>query len=338
MTLTHHALQYQKYPKDELRTFAMQRQNMSGRECKKSSKRDLVRRLLRLDQSATFRFFDLPPELREHCFKIAVACTSDFTRLCLVSKQVYIEVKLLFYEEAVFNLTLGDPEPFSRKTGDPLFAMSTQYWNQINVHENQLRVTYSEMLFSKHQMFRNIRHLSFRARLFTYISRSGHTHRQFNRAASRALFLICTFYAFTDLHALKTLEYDVEGRKRGSFFTEKDLLSIFWPLKLLKGRVEVKILSMPAGLLGRIDLDDNDLASEIRETCRRFAQCYFSHERPSGQKPGLLEKTRALILWKKMADLAAFDTLLKPGGIWMLVSFVKRMEWMEAKYLDYAEE
>jgi hypothetical protein len=127
MALPLYALQYSQYPKDELRKFVMQRQNLSGREYKKKSKKDLVKRLLRLDQTATFRLFDLPPEIRERCFQNAVASAGDFRRLLLVSKQVHCEVRLLFYKEATFDIAFAHPDCPTRTSGDPVFRMCTRY-------------------------------------------------------------------------------------------------------------------------------------------------------------------------------------------------------------------
>jgi hypothetical protein len=127
MTLPHHALQYHNCLKEELLKFLKQRDNLKRRDYKKILEKHLVARLRTLDQIATFRLFDLPPEIRELCFENAVARASDFRRLLLVSKQVHCEVRLLFYKEGTFTLTLGYPETCSKPPGDPVFGLRTQY-------------------------------------------------------------------------------------------------------------------------------------------------------------------------------------------------------------------
>ena len=338
MTLPEHALQYQKCTKDELRAFVMQRQNLSGREFKKSSKKDLVRRLLRLDQIAIFRVLDLPPEIREQCFKNAVARPSDFRRLLLVSRQVHSEVRWLFYKVATFDIGFVRPRCPSRFSGNPMFGMCTRYWNQTSIHGNPFRVSLAKTFYLQHHMFRNIRHLSLRGEMLE-IEKYGTNGRRFWMGASRLLFLTCVFYAFNDLPTqLKTLTYHVEGHRAPSMLTKAGLHSTFWPLKLLAGRVQVEFRSMRKELVKRINLRENDLDSEVIEACRRFARCYFSHERPSVGKARLLELTRADIYREKMAELAAFNIPFLPNEIHRLVDLVKRMEWMEAEYLDHAEE
>lgn len=103
----------------------MQRQNLSGQEYKKTSKKDLVRRLLRLDQTGTFRLFDLPAEIRELCFQNAVARAGDFRWLLLVSKQVHSEVRLLFYKDATFDIGFARPDCPRVTSGDSVFRTCT---------------------------------------------------------------------------------------------------------------------------------------------------------------------------------------------------------------------
>jgi hypothetical protein len=336
MTLPQHALQYSRYSKHELRKFVMQRQNLSGREFKNSSKRDLIRRLLRLDEIATFRFLDLPPEIRVQCFKNAVARTSDFRRLLLVSMQVHLEVRFLFYKDATFDIGFVSPKCPSRHTGDPIFSMCTQYWNHVNVHQNPSRVSFARTFYLQHNMFHNIRHLSLKGEMLEEFSyRAG--QRSFWLGTSRLLFLTCVFYAFNDWPTqLETLTYHVEGRRTPSMHTAKGLLSAFWPLKLLAGRVQVEIRSMRKEFVDRINLHENDLDAQVIEACQHFAQCYFSHTRPSLGRSDSLEATRAIILEEKMTQLEAFRIPVLPDIIQKLIDFVKRMELMEVEYLDRA--
>ena len=340
MTLPEHALQYHKYTKVELRAFVMQRQNLSGRKFKKSSKRDLVRRLLRLDQIASFRLLDLPPEMREQCFKNTIARASDFRRLLLVSQQVHSEVRFLFYKDATFEIGFVRPNCPSRHTGDPKFGMCTPYWSHVSAYENPLRRSLANTLYLQDHMFRHIRHLSLKGEMVMEMTAHGAARRRFRVGGSRLLFLTCVFYAFNDFHTqLKTLTYHVEGHRAPRMLTTAGLLSSFWPLKLLAGRVQVVIRSMRKELVDRINLNKVELGFKVMEACQRFAKCYFSHHRPSvAGKSYLLEATRADIYREKMAELAAFSIPIFPQEIWRLRNFVKRMEWMEAEYLDHAEE
>lgn len=339
MTLPEHTLQYHKYTKVELRAFVMQRQNLSGREFKKSSKRDLVRRLLRLDQIATFRLLDLPPEVREQCFQNAIARASNFGRLLLVSKQVHIEVRWLFYKDATFNIGFLRPDCPSRATGNPMFGMSTRYWSHVSAHESPLRISFANTLLLQHHMFRNIRHLTLKGGIMQEMTAPGAIRRRFRVGGSRLLFLTCVFYAFSDYPTqLKTLQYRVEGHIEPSVLTAKGVYSAFWPLQLLARRVRVELGSMSKELVDPIN-NKSELGFQVMEACQRFAKCYFSHNRPSvAGKSYLLEDTRTEIYREKMAELAAFSIPIFPQEIWRLRNFVKRMEWMEAEYLDHAEE
>lgn len=116
------------------------------------------------------------------------------------------------------------------------------------------------------------------------------------------------------------------------------LLMTFWSLKLLAGRVEVQFRSMRKELVDRMKLHKMDLGFQLVEACRRFARYYFSHDRPSVGKSGSLEATRAIIHKEKLAELAAFISPVFTPDAWMLEDFVKRMEWMEAEYLDHGED
>jgi hypothetical protein len=339
MTLPKHALQYSKCSKEELRTFVMQRQNLSGREYTKSSKKHLVRRLLRLDQIATFRLFDLPPEIRENCFQNAVACASDFRRLSLASKQVHPEVRSLFYKNATFELGPARRERLKKATGNPMFGLCTQYWNHVAVHENPLSLRFADTFYLQHHMFCNIRHLSLKGEMVEEMIGYGAPLRFFRVGRSRELFMTCVFYAFNDVPTqLKTLTYHVECHRPPHMLSAEGLLMTLWPLKLLAGRVKVQFRSMRKELVNRIHLHKMDLGFQLVEACRRFARCYFSHDRPSVGKSNSLEATRAIIYREKMAELAAFNTSIFTPDAWMLVDFVKRMEWMELEYLDHAED
>jgi hypothetical protein len=334
-TLSQHALQYQKCLKKELLEFVKQRDNLSGRDYKQILKKHLVTRLHRLDQDATFRLFDLPPELRELCFEIAVACASDFRRLLLVSKQVHSEVRLLFYKQGTFTLTLGGPGTSSTRSGDPVFDLRTQYWDQVNVHENTSRITYAETLFSRHHMFCNIRHLSLNAGSVTDLSLYGLPQRRYEKGGSRALFMICTFFAFAGLQTqLQTLKYDVGGHEFPLPSTTHELLLTFWPLKLFAGCVQVDVPSVPKEILACLHLDTNDLHPEVIEACQRFALCYFSHRRPIVQKPISLATATSNISQNKLNNLGGFGGLINPDNIQRLMNFVKRMEWTRAWVSD----
>lgn len=116
------------------------------------------------------------------------------------------------------------------------------------------------------------------------------------------------------------------------------LLMTFWPLKLLAGRVKIQFRSMRKELVNRMDLHKIDLGLQLVEAFRRFARCYFSHNRPSVGKSDSLEATRAIIYEEKLAELPAFDSPILTPDAWILEDFVKRMEWMEAEYLDHAED
>jgi hypothetical protein len=339
MALPLYALQYSQYPKDELRKFVMQRQNLSGREYKKKSKKDLVKRLLRLDQTATFRLFDLPPEIRERCFQNAVARVGDFRRLLLVSKQVHCEVRLLFYKEATFDIAFAHPDCPTRTSGDPVFRMCTRYWNRVNCHPNPFRMSLAKTFYLQHHMFRNIRQLSLKGEMLEDVTRHGAAVRRFRVGGSRLLFLTCVFYAFNDMPTqLKTLRYYVEDHKPPHMVTVNEMLSTLWPLKLLEGRVQVEIHATSEELVGRMSLREMvNLDFPVIEACVRFACCYFSHHRPSIGKSDSLEATRAFIYSEKLAGLAAFKIPIFMQDIWRLRNFVKRMEWMEAEYLDHAE-
>ena len=318
----------------------MQRKNLSGREYKKKSKKDLVKRLLRLDQTATFRLFDLPPEIRELCFQNAVARAGDFRRLLLVSKQVHCEVRLLFYKEATFDIGFAHPDYPSRSSGDPIFRMSTRYWNRVNCHPNPFRMSFAKAFYLQHHMFRNICHLSLKGESLEDVTRPGAAVRRFRVGGSRLLFLTCVFYAFNDMPTqLKTLRYYVEDHKPTHMVTVNEMLSTFWPLKLLEGRVQVEILATSKELVGRMSLREMvDLSIPVIGACARFAYCYFSHHRPSIGKSDSLEATRAIIYSEKLAELAAFKIPIFMQDIWRLGNFVKRMEWMEAEHLDHAED
>lgn len=154
------------------------------------------------------------------------------------------------------------------------------------------------------------------------------------------MFLTCVFYAFSDFPTqLKTLEYRVEGHIEPSMLTAKGVYSAFWPLQLLARRVRVELGSMSKELVDPINPNETELGFQVMEACQRFAKCYFSHNRPSvAGKSYLLEDTRTEIYREKMAELAAFSIPVFPQEIWRLRNFVKRMEWMEAEYLDHAEE
>jgi hypothetical protein len=317
----------------------MQRQNLSGREYTKSSKKDLVRRLLRLDQITTFRLFDLPPEIREKCFQNAVACAGDFRRLLLASKQVHSEVELLYYKDATFELGPARRERLKKATGNPMFGLCTRYWNHVTVHENPLSLRFADAFYLQHHMFCNIRHLSLKGELVEELIGYGAPLRWFRLWKSRELFLTCVFYAFNDIPTqLKTLTYHVEGHRPAHMLSAEGLLRTFWPLKLLAGRVEIQFRSMRKELVNRMNLQKMDLGFPLVEACRRFARCYFSHNRPSVGKSDSLEATRAIIYEEKLAELAEFGSPIFMYDAWSLGNFVKRMEWMEAEYLDHAED
>jgi len=333
MTLPQHALQYYKCSKDELRTFVMQRLSLSGREFSKSSKRDLVKRLLRLDQLATFRLLDFPAEILEQCIQNAVECASDFRRLLLVSKLVHLEATFLFYKDATFEVGFVSPRCPSRGTGNPIFGMRTTYWNHIDIHENPSGVSFAKTFSLQHNMFRNIRHLSLKGEMLEIASYGAGGNRYW-LGASRLIFLTSVFYAFNDSHTqLKTLTFHVEGHRAPSMLTAYGLRATFWPLKLLAGRVKVQIRSMRKELANRINLHENDLDAEVIEACQHFAQCFFSHKRPSLGVSDSLEATRAKIFEKKMANLAASNIPFLPDENERLVKFVKRMEYMEVEQL-----
>jgi len=231
MTLQHHALQYHNCLKEELLRFLKQRDNLSGRNYKKTLKEHLVARLHKLDQNATFRLFDLPPELREICFENAVACARDFRRLLLVSKQVYSEVRILFYKHAIFNLSLVAG---GHSKGNPVFGMCTRYWDCVNQYENLSRIRFADMFYAQHHGCRNIRHLSLKGGLMIDTIRFGAAQSRLMVGGSRVLFMTCVFYAFNESHThLETLTYEVVGYRDPRAFTTEDLLLTFWPLKLL---------------------------------------------------------------------------------------------------------
>ena len=172
------------------------------------------------------------------------------------------------------------------------------------------------------------------------VTRHGAAVRRFRVGGSRLLFLTCVFYAFHDMPTqLKTLRYYVEDHKPSHMVTANEMLSTFWPLKLLEGRVQVEIRATSEELVGRMSLREMvDLSFPVLEACARFACCYFHHHRPSIGKSDSLEATRAIIYEEKLAELAEFGSPIFMYDAWSLGNFVKRMEWMEAEYLDHAED
>lgn len=110
MTLPTFALKYNKYSKQELRGFVKRRLGLSGREFRKSlkhrksSRHDLIERLQKLDQTATFRFLDLPPELRESIYEFALLQPESSRLLLPVSRQILNEVEQLFWQRTTFDM------------------------------------------------------------------------------------------------------------------------------------------------------------------------------------------------------------------------------------------
>lgn len=347
MTLPHCTLQYRKYSKEELRGFLMRRLNLSGAEYSKASKRELVRQLLRLDQNATFRLLDLPPELREHCFGNAVANPRDFKALLLVSKQVHSEVKPLFYKEATFTLSLGKPVRGRKASGDPVFAMRMGYRNQVTISEDNSRITFAKALHSWPDMFLHIRHLSLEVSLFMYshVASDSEAAAQQNRMAeaSRALLMICAFYAFTDgLNHLKTFTLClVDGKrpKRANGDCQSWISQTLWPLMLLAGRAEIAIPGISREYFDRVDLGMEQVGPEMIEACLRFAKCFAFREKPSVNASSVeLDVVRKGILKGKMKELVRFKTLIFAKDSMELLEFVKSMEGIEAEFLEHAEE
>jgi hypothetical protein len=188
-------------------------------------------------------------------------------------------------------------------------------------------------------MFCNIRHLSLSGGLVRDMSRYGLPQRRFGNSGSRALFLICTFFAFAGLRTqLQTLEYDVIAHQSLSPPTTTELHLTFWPLKLLAGHVKVTIPSVPKEIVDSLDPETNDLDLEVIEACQRFALCYFSHKRPLVGNPISLESITGIVFKNKMDNLMGFRGLIDPDNIQRLMDLVKRMEWMEVEQLDHAEE
>ena len=220
-----------------------------------------------------------------------------------------------------------------------MFGLCTRYWNHVTVHENPLSLRFADAFYLQHHMFRNIRHLSLKGEMVEERIGYGAPLRYFRVGRSRELFLTCVFYAFNDMPTqLKTLTYHVEGHRPPHMLSAEGLLMTFWPLKLLAGRVKIQFRFMRKELVNRMNLHKMDLCFQLVEACRRFARFYFSHDRPSVGKSDSLEATRTIIYREKLAELAAFNSPIFTKDAWMLEDFVKRMEWMEAEFLDHVED
>ena len=124
-------------------------------------------------------------------------------------------------------------------------------------------------------MFRNICHLSLKVGIVEDVTSYGAAMRRLRVGRSRLLFLSCVFYAFNDMPTqLKTLSYYVKGHKSPHVLTANGLFLMFWPLKLLAGRVQVEIRAMPKEPVTRISLHKMvDIGFPVIKGCQRFAQC-----------------------------------------------------------------
>lgn len=116
MTLPQYALDYHNCTREELRAFVKARSREHA-EVQTHSKRPesyYVSKLRDLDKSATFRFMDLPPEMRNNVYEYllvrdASSSRSAFTAVLRTCRQVNREARGIFWVENSIRLRVALP-------------------------------------------------------------------------------------------------------------------------------------------------------------------------------------------------------------------------------------
>lgn len=274
MALKELALRYHAYSKEELRTFVMQRLNLFGREYKKSSKPDLVKRLHRLDEIATFRFMDLPPELREHIYGCIFMQAKSPTKMLLVSRQTHDEAKVLYYQKIKFNIWLWAR---NMETSSP----SAQWSITATYHEQRRRLddwstSVLDVFHWKPDMFCNIRRLEICLSLChgdeMPLAQSN------NATGNHNLFCISALYALhTDSCRLQTIKVYPEFHEPDC--TDRvgltEVLKIIWPLKLLESSLDIDIFDFPKKVVRAFSQEAAGADETMLETTKSFARTFL---------------------------------------------------------------
>lgn len=335
MTLPRYALYYKKYSREELRGFVMRRENLSGREYRKTTKHNLVKRLHRLDEKATFRFMEVPPELREHIYEHNIGEPRDLRALLLTSRLIHKEAESLFYKKA--KLRLSDDQHLDPQDSNPLFNYSVEYRETIKPVKPILDFTYLDALFSWQYMLTNFRHLSISILLFPYIPVTPQ-RRCRGLVANRILFMICVFFATTGKnHQLRTIEVKPNVQFPPGFDTYPDASYMFWPLKLLPNDVVIDYSALPAQIMERLDLSKVDVGLTLTEAYKRFANFFFVAGRPV--KPLWVTSSQAekLILEVKKKEWEDYKDYILPSNGAVLTDFLDLVENLDAEHRNYIE-
>ncbi|GIZ48247.1 hypothetical protein CKM354_001131500 [Cercospora kikuchii] len=107
MTLPKFALRYKDFSQADLQLFVKAR---NGRRMRKNaSKKSLIKELVALDEAATFRFVDLPPEMRNLVYELLLthnrfAGRKAYPAILRTSKSMYQESKSILDADKVISI------------------------------------------------------------------------------------------------------------------------------------------------------------------------------------------------------------------------------------------
>lgn len=114
MTLSKYALDYDKCTRKELRAFVKAKSwdDAETQSTSKGTKSYYVSKLRKLDRSMTFRFMDLPPEMRNLVYENLLirdpsSSRSAFTTVLRTCRQVYDEAHGIFLAENALRLNVS---------------------------------------------------------------------------------------------------------------------------------------------------------------------------------------------------------------------------------------
>lgn len=286
MTLWYYALEYDTYPKAELRGFVLQRLRLSGREYSRCAKPALIRRLQELDDTDTFRFMDLPLELREHIYEYALMQKSSLIPLLRVSRQVRQEVEPFHWKKTRIFLAFYARmdiyyHPFQWSL-DAVYHGHSQCLDRASIP-----IIYS--LHSWSDMFCNIRYLELCVALCPFTD-DDRQREISNVAGNHTLFHVCAFYAYrfrNDHCHLETLEVwpHLQDTTDMNEIGVEEIVNIIWPLKLLEGKANIKISAFSQEVIDAYSKEAIGADEAMADACELFEKSFYGK---GGEGRGLI--------------------------------------------------
>ena len=253
MTLQDYTLDYSRYGPKVLRNFVMARLRLSGREYENAPKKDLARRLRRLDRDMNFRFMDLLPELRAHVYEYLFTDSGVFSQILAVSKQLQREARP--FMEAVHQVTWH----VKRRS-----VFLTAYRTKTQLGHAASEVV--DALFRHRELFRSIHKL-------TIALEPGPEGFIRQHVVHPAVFNFCAFLAF-ECSGSRLREVEIRYRKHASRLREQvaldGLRQLLWPVCLLCGRFAVNVSGLGEQTEELRSAVMREAQPQMLEACERY--------------------------------------------------------------------